>query len=93
MKLCDLFLKDTKICTVTQHIQQFCHYFFVQHKYFEKQMRSFQEEQEFHICQEKAATKLLRFISLLTVQRQDRIVDPLYFSVKDANLNYTKDQV
>lgn len=28
---------------MTQHIQQFCHYFFVQHKYFEKQMRSFQE--------------------------------------------------
>ena len=28
---------------MAQHIQQFCHYFFVQHKYFEKQMRSFQE--------------------------------------------------
>lgn len=39
-------------------------------------------------------------MSPLTVQKQDSIVEPLYFMVKDAklisafgNLNYTQDQV
>lgn len=38
-------------------------------------MRSFQE-QEFHISREKAATKLLRSTPPLTLQGQEKIVDP-----------------
>ena len=38
-------------------------------------MRSFQE-QEFHLSREKATTKLLRSTPPLTLQRQEKIVDP-----------------
>lgn len=64
---------------------------------FKMKTKNLQKKWLLHCLLEKLSSKQCKNQAIThehqSPRRQDRIVDPLYFSVKDANLNYTKDQV